>query len=240
MTESKHLAVGKALETKLIQARTGHTLRMLNDNDLKQVLRYAMVLVGLRSNNMPTDEEKFVLLNFIRSNFGNMTLEEIKLAFDFAVSGKLGIDAKCYENFSCEYVGRILSTFLNFSKQETMISSQKVIETDPLPVPTDTELKKQCIETINMYVDLVDRLGATFHFKAGGLNYLYDVCEKFEIIRLSIDEKRRIMAKFEKLNKPKEEIKQICKSEAYKEFIYSLAQMECLVDSDGTIKPKSV
>jgi hypothetical protein len=221
-------------------ARTGHTLRVLNDDDIKNVLRYAMVLVGLRSNNMPSLEEKYVLLNFIKSNFGNVTLEEMKMAFDFAVAGKLGIDAKCYENFSCEYVGRILSTFLNFSKQETLVLSQKVTESDPLPVPSDNELKKQCIETVNMYVDLVDRLGAKFHFKAGGLNYLYDVCEKFEIIKLSIDEKKRIMGKFEKLNKPKEEIKQICKAEAYKEFIYSLAEMGCLVDSNGTIKQKSI
>src|SRR5512137_161350 len=91
--EWKPLKTGNASANIILQAQSTQSLRLRHEEDLKQVLRYAMVLVGLRGNNMPTEEEKFVLLNFIRSNFGNQTPEEIKLAFELAVSGKLGIDA---------------------------------------------------------------------------------------------------------------------------------------------------
>ena len=117
--EWKPLKTGNASANIILQARSYHTLRVRHEEDLKQVLRYAMVLVGLRGNNMPTEEEKFVLLNFIRSNFGNQTPEEIKLAFELALSGKLGIDAKCYENFSCEYFGRIMNAYIEYARQET-------------------------------------------------------------------------------------------------------------------------
>ena len=118
--EWKPLKTGNASANIILQAQSTQTLRSRNEEDLKQVLRYSMVLVGLRGNNMPTEEEKFVLLNFIRSNFGNQTLEEIKLAFELAVSGKLGIDAKCYENFSCEYFGRIMKAYIDYARQETI------------------------------------------------------------------------------------------------------------------------
>ena len=102
----------------ILKAQSQIPIRRRSEEDIKEVLRYVMVLVGLRGVNMPTDEEKYVLLNFIRLNFGNQTPEEIKLAFEYAIAGKFEIDAKCYENFSCEYFGRIMNAYIEFMRQE--------------------------------------------------------------------------------------------------------------------------
>ena len=81
LQEWKHYATGNALAEQLLLASKGNTLRLSDDNELKQVLRYSMLLVGLRANNMPTEEEKFVLINFIKTNFANVTLAQIKMAY---------------------------------------------------------------------------------------------------------------------------------------------------------------
>jgi len=60
--EWKPLRSGNAEANIILQARSTQSLRLRHEEDIKQVLRYAMVLVGLRSNNMPSEEEKFVLL----------------------------------------------------------------------------------------------------------------------------------------------------------------------------------
>jgi hypothetical protein len=128
LTEWKQSEIGNGTALMIIKAQSSQTLRIRSEEDIKQVLRYAMVLVGLRGNNMPIDEEKFVLLNFIRTNYGNQTPEEIKIAFEMAISGKFNIDSKCYENFSCEYFGRIMNAYIEYARQETKNVKRPEIE----------------------------------------------------------------------------------------------------------------
>ena len=215
MTEWKPYANGNSIGEQIILAQGYQSLRLRHEEDLKQVLRYAMILVGLRSNNMPTDEEKFVLLNFIKSNFGNLTPEEIKLAFEYAVAGKYNIDVKCYENFSCEYFGRIIKAYLEFSIEETRILKNKVVESEPLPVPTMEILKQQAIETANMYADQL-RKDANFKWIYGGLNHLYDILDITGIV-LNITPI-------------------VDKTQAYKDFIASMVKNYKCLDENGQFK----
>lgn len=45
-------------------------------------------------------------------------MEVIHLAFEMAISGKLGIDSNCYENFSCQYFSKILEAYRSWAKKE--------------------------------------------------------------------------------------------------------------------------
>jgi hypothetical protein len=220
----------------IVQAQSAITIRHRSESDIKDVLRYAMVLVGLRGNNMPTDEEKFVLLNFIRTNFGNQTPEEIRLAFEYAISGKFETDVKCYENFSCEYFARIMKAYIEYSRQEVK-SLPKQIE--PMKdVPTDLELKKMAIENANFHRKMLidyNKGNSLFNWKSlGGLASLYSDLKKFDIFKINEDEQKRIMEKFKHLKG--EEFNVQCRSEAYKFFIQTLVDFDCYIDNDGTIK----
>ena len=212
------------------------SIRGQSEEDLKQVLRYVMILVGLRGNNLPTDEEKLVLISFIKSNFANQTIAEIKLAFEMAVAAKFQVDVKTYENFSCEYFARILNAYLNFARTETRSIAKQ--EEAAKPKPCDSVLKAQSIETANMYAQEIckaQKAKAEFKWIAGGLHILYDYLEEFEIYKTHIDDKRRIADKFKNLKG--EEFKVACKTLAYKEFINSLVNFDCEIDNEGKIKP---
>lgn len=197
-----------------------------------------MVLVGLRGNNMPTEEEKFVLLNFIRSNFGNQTPEEIKLAFELAVSGKLGIDAKCYENFSCEYFGRIMKAYIDYARQET-ITVVKEIEV-PKEIPSDADLKMAAINSANMYSQEMIRCherNIKMNWLAGGLHVLYDYLVKFGIYEANAEDKMRIYHTLRNKFDDKEQLIIACKAACYREFIENLADFNAYLDENGNIKP---
>jgi len=86
--------------------------------ELKEALRYAMVKIGLRSQNWPTDEEKGVLFQHIIKKYGGHTVEEIKLAFDMAITGRLDVEVNCYENFSCLYFSNIMAAYREWAKEE--------------------------------------------------------------------------------------------------------------------------
>lgn len=235
--EWKPSKIGSGNADLVLQAQSYQSLRVRHEEDLKQVLRYAMVLVGLRGNNMPTDEEKFVLLNFIRSNFGNQTPEEIRLAFDLAMAGKLNIDAKCYENFSCEYFGRIMKAYIDYARQETLIL-KKEPEVAKLP-PSDQELKKMAIDTINFYADKLKESKETkkpFNWIAGGLHELYKMLVKLEIQTITKEEMLEIWKKSDKIQ-DEEERKNYCRMQSYVLLANQLADFEARIDQDGKIKP---
>lgn len=107
-------------ENKFIEALKSNTITKSTVEELKQVLRLVMVKVGLRAQNFPTDGEKQVLLEHIISQYGNHTPEEIKLAFDMAIIGKLDIEEKnvvCYENFSCLYFSNIMNAYRKWARE---------------------------------------------------------------------------------------------------------------------------
>ncbi len=96
--------------------------------DLVTLLRFLMVKVGLRSQNVPTQEEFNVLVSHIYENFGGHTLPEIRLAFDMAIAGKLKLKdgANCFENFSCVYFSGVMNSYRFWAEQ---------VPVDPPPPP---------------------------------------------------------------------------------------------------------
>lgn len=113
----------------LANAIRGRLIAKCGAENLKEVLRLCMVKVGLRANNWPQNEEKAVLIAHIVENYGGHTAEEVKLAFDMAISGNLDIDdVNCYENFSCAYFSKIMNAYRRWAAQEV-----KTIRPDSLP-----------------------------------------------------------------------------------------------------------
>jgi len=129
---------------KLAVALKSKLIKDCSFDEIKEVLRKVMMKVGLRATNLPNDLEKLVLYEHIVSNYGGNRLNEIPLAFDFAIRGALAdpdgvvIEANCYENFSCLYFSKIMAGYRYWSNQEiryispTEKSEQKIFTQDEL------------------------------------------------------------------------------------------------------------
>jgi hypothetical protein len=88
------------------------------EDEMKIALKYIFILVGLKAQNYPANEEKQLLHAFIFKNYGGHTPEEIKLAWDMAVTKKLDVDATCYENFSIAYFCKIMEAYREWAKEQ--------------------------------------------------------------------------------------------------------------------------
>lgn len=107
-------------EQQLIEALKEPQLLNAPVERLKEALRVAMVKVGLRAANWPKDEEKLLLIKHILENYGGHTADEIGIAFDMALAGKLNLphsEVVCYENFSCLYFSTIMNAYRDWSEQ---------------------------------------------------------------------------------------------------------------------------
>lgn len=124
--------------SELDRAIIGKKVAISDTEEISDTLKHCMALIGVRAANLPTIEEKTFLIEFIKRNFGGHTCEEIKLAFEMAASGRLEVDSRHFENFSCEYVGRILTAYRGWAKNVYVPKKEEVKE---LP-PTQTDWGK--------------------------------------------------------------------------------------------------
>lgn len=134
-------ASGSHDESNFLIALKGNKIAFSHVETLKEVLRLIFIKVGLRADNLPKDEERYVLLSHIVSEYGNHTTQEIKLAFDMAIAGKLELDRKdviCYENFSCLYFSTIMNAYRKWSA-----GVYRETKTEPLQVEEQKELSQQ-------------------------------------------------------------------------------------------------
>src|SRR4030095_7598337 len=147
---SDEKAFSEAIDSKKINSRPLE--------ELKEVLRFIMIKIGLRAPNWPDDAEKAVLLEHILSNYGGHTPEELKLAFEMAIAGKIGDNddfANCYENFSCLYFSKIMTAYRSWAKNTYQHLPKKSEVRISYAQPPDSELdySREWLETRNLIKD---------------------------------------------------------------------------------------
>ena len=60
------------------------------------LMRYLFVLTGLKPENYPSEIEKRVFVNFIQTNYGVNSIDEIKVAFEFLLTFSFSLQLFVY------------------------------------------------------------------------------------------------------------------------------------------------
>lgn len=105
-------AIGE--EAKFLEVIKETPINKTDEKEISEALKYAFVKIGLKQKDFPVPLEKQVLLNHLVTYYGNHTPNEIRLAFDLAMTGALDLpnrDANCYGNFSCYYLSTIMNAY---------------------------------------------------------------------------------------------------------------------------------
>ena len=98
-------------EKDFFLARESPLVRNASLDELKAVLIYVIMKLGLRAINWPKEEERALLIDHMLKFFGGHTLAEIRLAFDMAIDRKLKVEANCFENFCPLYFSNVMNTY---------------------------------------------------------------------------------------------------------------------------------
>lgn len=136
----------------LVEAIKGQKIYQLPDQtDLEKCLRYCMLLVGMRANNLPGKEETAILFNHIHKFYSGHTVAEIRLAFEMAIAGELEIepnDVKAYENFSTIYFSQIINSYRRWAAQEFKQNIKAIEPPPPQRIFTEAELEDGAREDV--------------------------------------------------------------------------------------------
>lgn len=108
----KPLKTGSQIEI-VIQLAKQKKISECPDEDIKMALRYVMILLGLTGKDVPDEVEKAVLIDVIREDYGTrFAVDEIKLAFRWAMSGKTDVDKSFYgKRFSVAYLSNFMEAY---------------------------------------------------------------------------------------------------------------------------------
>ena len=185
-------------------AQSGVRMKIMDDIEpIKQSLRYVFALIGLKPENLPSDLQKHVLIEFIQSELGEFTAEEIKLAFRMAVAGHLNVDPTHYQNFNAMYLGAVMNSYREFQRRAMKEHRQKMAEMETAIEPSE-ETKKQmfwafvdvCI--LKKWDEFIKTNTIDWSFIS--VNNVFNVLEiNFKLIQLSADEKMEIAKRAKKI-----------------------------------------
>ena len=121
------------MEQEIMTAFSGERIRNLNQTMLHQNLIYIMQLVGI--NVIPDKVKLAVLEDWIRSEYGGFTINEIKVAFKQMVANDF-IDH--YQNFSPAYFSQVMDRYKKKANEVRKMMPQERVEA--IPHLTDLEI----------------------------------------------------------------------------------------------------
>ena len=101
--------------------------QLVNTVPLKQGLAHCFKLTGLKT--LPDKMETQVLIDFVISSYGGLCAPELTHAFKLGCSKKFECDMNHYQNFSAEYLGRVLKAYSEYrSKQLAKTQSKQLTD----------------------------------------------------------------------------------------------------------------
>lgn len=132
------------------------TIRNATPEELREVILLQLSKLGLESGKIKP-ETKQILVRWLRSTWGNISLADFSDAFNMAINGTLEIDAKPYGNFSVQYVGRVLSAWFNYQKLAGKLRTNVDRERSPLRYEWNPDNVTDMSEQIRSWVNELKR-----------------------------------------------------------------------------------
>jgi hypothetical protein len=108
-----------------MQSFSGERMRSLNSTLFKQNLVYLMQLVGITN---PGEVKLAILEDWIRTEYGNFTINEVKVAFKQMVANDF-IDH--YQNFSPAYFSQVMDRYKKKANEVRKMIPQERVEAIP-------------------------------------------------------------------------------------------------------------
>lgn len=131
-----------------IVSNPGKKLAESSRDEIAQALVKIYYIIGLRPQHFPTKEMDDFLFSYIMHNYGHRSIREMLHAFNLAIHGELDIDdAKAYDQFSIEYLVRIMNAYRKYKNKLIMETVKEkpmaqLPPAEPTPEETENDLKQ--------------------------------------------------------------------------------------------------
>lgn len=157
------------------------------------ILKYIFTLIGLVK--LPEPHEKAVLLKFIKENYGNLSPNELKIAFELSLQNDSNDDLKHFQTFSVLYLSKVVKSYLEHRKKVVKVLMKEKANESHKQLP----MSEEDVKRSHRFVDKDILLNAFIRYcKTGVLDFsgypvglLYeDLEERHGFINVTTEEKK--------------------------------------------------
>lgn len=204
-----------------------------NDTLVETIARWRWLL-GI--SVVPDKNEFIAIIDFIKKNYGTITISEIILAINLSLKGSLEVDNKPYGVFSVLYISNILNAYLNYKDKIYRelshlndIEYQKSIKTQIELKPSPGEMAENMKEILrNSYVNISENAGSFFD----PFFYIYQFLNRKKVFEFSEVQQEKIEILSKKLGE------KVINEEKYYKKLTSFEKEKTLESSINSEKKK--
>lgn len=125
---------------KVQQAAFQTKIPFMKTGDIEKQLLIVMALLGFRPENFPDDNEKKILIEYMRANMPTYSLADMGIAFTLYIQSKLDYNENHFGKFSVLFLEKVMQSY----KRYKVALPNKIVE------PKQIELSEQERETLNL------------------------------------------------------------------------------------------
>ena len=98
----------------ITQAKQTTRLKNCHSNKILDTLAKALMILGIKGNQIPTAPELSYMVNMLQEDYANLPIGELDLAFELMAKNKLDENPETYQNFSVLYLSRMLGGYSRY------------------------------------------------------------------------------------------------------------------------------
>lgn len=158
-----------------IAVQKGVAIQDLKDpNEILKVITEWRIYIGVPKNE-DISEELSILAKFLYEQYGHLTIDEIRLAYNLSVTRKLQ-DVEFYGMFSPLYVGKVLDSYLYYRKltMADVIRAKEKYEQELKEQQNRPTPEQQCENTKAIIKDLYNQ-----YKEKGEIRDVFNICYNF-------------------------------------------------------------
>jgi hypothetical protein len=162
------------------------------------LLDYLYDYTGLLAEKRPTTEVKAMLLNHIVNSYANLTINEIKKAFEMGIKGEIEVDMNHYQTFSPMYFSSVVNAYIEYRKKiVAQINRERVEQQAVRNEPTEQEKQENNNRFLfnfiyTPYLEYCKR--GVLDFGIVPISHIFLTLEDLKIINVTNKEKKELHA----------------------------------------------
>ena len=186
----------------LLARAEGVRIRDLNNDEvvdgLGKCFDVIILSLGIRTKPLPALAEK--MIRFIRYHYAGLFVNDIELAFDLALVGKLNVDvSKHYQSFDLVFLTSVLNAYMAYRRELLMRPKQARKGQALLDAPDKVRLNKEEFHRtiIEFYCNFIEKKNVPpGHYF---INTCFEYLESNGLFEIALDRKNEIFSQAKEL-----------------------------------------
>jgi len=171
------------------------------DEDFEVQIAKALleIMTDLGIKTFPDEYSQNRIVYFLQTYYREMSIGELKLAFELAFMQILQVDVEHYNSFDIKYLTRILNTYRSYRNEKRKAIDKKLEQDKPEPSPEELALRHRSF--VNRIVDAYENYKNEDVFEVRITWLVYDFLLENNLMEISENQWNGFIEEAEKIHK---------------------------------------